>query len=989
MAGSSRPPSSCRLDHGGLIDRAKPVSFTFNGRNYTGFEGDTLASALLAHGVHLNGRSFKYHRPRGIAGAGYEEPATLVQLTGDEDVPNMPVTRVRLRNGLQARSVNCWPSPQFDLGSIAQLFSRFLPAGFYYKTFMWPDWHLFEPFIRRAAGLGRAPSRPPAGIQYETRYHHCDVLVVGAGPAGLMAALVAGEAGARVLLVDDDTHPGGRLNADGGTVAGEPAQAWVHDVVARLKALETVEYLRDATAWAVHEHGFVMVTERALGPRHLLQRTRRVRAAQVVVAAGAIERPIPFADNDRPGVMLASAVSTYAGRYGVAPGRRAVVFTNNDSAYHCAFLLKRSGLEAVTVVDARAAPGQDLIERARAAGIAVEPGHVVRGIAGARHVRGAVIARTGADVDTRTIPCDLVCVSGGWNPAVHLFSQSRGTVRYDDRLATFVPGEPAQAVVCAGSANGVFDLGGCLADGAWAGAEAARACGRTPADVAKPEACGNDTLNVEPLWFVEPVRPGAKVFLDIQNDVTLEDVRLAIREGFSAVEHVKRYTTAGMGVDQGKTGNVNVIGAVAQTVARAPGEIGTTTFRPPYVPVEFGAIAGHRPGALILPYRHTPMTGWHKARGAEMYEAGARWRRPGYYPLEGESFQETVNRESRAVRESVGIYDGSPLGKFDIRGPDALKLLELVYTNAWESLVAGNGRYGLMLTDDGLVFDDGVTFKLGPDHYLMTTATGNADLAHRKLEELLQVHRPHWQVVITPVTTQWANATVCGPLARQVLEAAGTDIDLANRAFPFMSLREGQVAGLGARVCRVSFTGELSYEINVPARHGLELWEKLMAAGTTFGITPVGSEANHVLRVEKGFLSLGHEADATADPYDLGMGWIVSRKKPDFLGKRAMEIRRAASGPRRELVGLLPADPGLLVTEGAPLTPGGARQKTEGFVSACVWSVVRNRTVALGLLAGGRGRIGQTAHIRLKDRVIEAEVTAPVFHDPDGALLRS
>ncbi len=989
MAGNAKRASSFRLERGGLVDRAKPTSFTFNGRDYTGLEGDTLASALLAHGVHLNGRSFKYHRPRGISGAGYEEPSTLVQLVGDEDVPNMAVTRVRLRNGLEARSVNCWPSPEFDLGSIAQGFSRFLPAGFYYKTFMWPDWHLFEPFIRRAAGLGHAPAKPPEDIQYETRFDHCDVLVVGAGPAGLIAALRAGEAGARVLLVDDDTHPGGRLNADGGTVAGEPASAWVREIAARLDALDTVERLSDATAWAVHEHGLVMITERAPDQTHLFQRTRRVRAARTIVATGAIERPIPFADNDRPGVMMASAVAAYVGRYAVAPGRRAVVFTNNDSAYPCAHLLKQAGLEAVTIVDARATPDSLLMENARQAGIDVEPGHVVRGAAGGRHVRGAVIARVGADIDTRTIPCDLLGVSGGWNPAVHLFSQSRGTVRYDDELATFVPDQPAQDVLCAGSANGIFDLAGCLADGARAGTEAALACGHASAKTSPPEAQGNDSLNIEPLWFVEPARSGAKVFLDIQNDVTLDDVRLAIREGFSAVEHVKRYTTAGMGVDQGKIGNVNVIGAVAQTVAQAPGEIGTTTFRPPYAPVEFGAIAGHRPGPRVFPYRHTPMTGWHKARGAEMYEAGARWRRPGYYPRSGETFQETVNRESRAVREGVGIYDGSPLGKFDIRGPDALKLLELVYTNGWESLVAGHGRYGLMLTDDGLVFDDGVTFKLGSDHYLMTTATGNADMAYRKLEELLQVHRPRWQVTITPVTTQWANATVCGPLARQVLEKAGTDIDLGNKSFPFMSLREGHLVGLEARVCRVSFTGELSFEINVPARHGLELWEKLMAAGAEFNITPVGSEANHVLRVEKGFLSLGHEVDATADPYDLGMGWIVSRKKPDFLGKRAMEIRRGANVPRRELVGLLPADPTLLVTEGAPLTPGGRAEHTEGFVSACVWSVVLNRTVALGLLERGRARVGQTAHIRLKDRVIEAEVTAPVFHDVDGARLRS
>ena len=972
---------------GGRIDRTRPLRFRFNGRPYEGYEGDSLASALLAQGVRLTARSFKYHRPRGIVGAGIEEPACFVELTGEAAEGNRPITTVALREGLDARSVNCWPSPAFDLLSVNQAVARLLPAGFYYKTFMWPDWHLFEPHIRRAAGLAAAPERDAGEGRYETRHWHCDVLVVGAGPAGLMAALAAGRSGARVLLADDGREPGGSLLGQAARIDGAPALDWVEQTVAALDALPNVTRLQDANVWAYREANLLLLTERSPAPGHLEQRTWRVRAARVLLATGAIERPLVFADNDRPGVMLASAARCYVNRYAVRPGRRALVFTNNSSAYQAAAELQAAGVEIAALVDSR--PQVPDAAAALLPDSEILAGHVVSRARGGRQLRGAAIRPISGGAERR-IDCDLLCLSGGWSPSVQLYSQSRSPLRFDTGIAAFVPDEPArQAVACAGAAKGRFGLPAILADGAEAGRRAAAELGFAAEAVALPAAEPEPALEIAPLWHVEPDRRGAKAFLDLQHDVTLDDVRLAQREGFGAVEHVKRYTTAGMGIDQGRTGNVNVIGAIAAAQGKALDEVGTTTFRSPVVPVSFGALAGAREGSAILPYRHTPVTAWNQERGAVMYEAGARWRRPGYYPLPGESFQQSVDREAGAVREAVGLYDGSPLGKFEIKGPDALRLIELLYSNAFASLKSGMGRYGLMLSDDGLILDDGVTFKLGENRYLMSTSTAHADEVHRHMERLLQVERPDWRVWITPVTAQWANATLCGPRAREVLVALGTDIDLSPEAFPFMALREGRVAGLPARVCRVSFTGELSFEINVRGRDMAVLWERILEAGAPFGLVPVGSEANHVLRVEKGFLSLGHEVDGTADPIDLGMAWALSKKKPDYIGKRAIEIRRARAAPRRELVGLLTEDPQRLVTEGAPLTPGGNKAPSEGFVSASVWSVVKQRSVALGLLMDGRARIGETAHIRLKHEVVPAEITRPCFHDPEGILLRS
>ena len=978
--------TSARLANGGMIDRNQPVEFEFNNKRYQGFAGDTLASALLANGVSLTARSFKYHRPRGIISCGVEEPSSYVELIGESQAGNQPMTTVQIKPGLRAKSVNCWPSPEFDVMAINQYFSKLLPAAFYYKTFMWPGWHVYESAVRRAAGLANAPELDYRNENYEARHGHCDVLIVGSGPAGLMAALTAAHSGARVIVADMQPQPGGSLFSTNQVIDQQPANQWIGHVTEELSQLDQVTLLQNTTVWAYREHNLLMMSQRCVENTGICQRSWRVRAKHTIIATGAIERTLVFPDNDRPGIMLASSVKTYINRYAVRPGAKAVIFTNNSSAYSIVEDLLQSGVEVVGIIDSRENTGEDcksLVKQIR-----LLPRHVVIKSHGKKHIE-AVTVQSLKDGVQQKLECDLLCMSGGWNPTVHLHSQSRGSLRYDPTLATFLPHIAAQASSCVGAAAGIFSLDQALQDGIEKAAAVLASLGFKLKQPQSPEVDATLAYHIEPLWHVEQSNPSAKSFIDIHNDVTLNDIHLAIREGFDAVEHAKRYTTTGMGIDQGKTGNVNAIGAIAQHTGCAMDEVGTTTFRSPYIPVEFGAIAGLREESVIFPYRHTPMTQWHKDNGAVMYEAGARWRRPGLYPRQGERFQETVNRESLTVRQGVGVYDGSPLGKFEIKGSDSLRLLEMLYTNSFASLENNLGRYGLMLTDDGLILDDGVTFKLADNHYFMSTSTGHADEVFRHMEHFLQIERPHWDVKITPVTSQWCNATVCGPKARLLLQALGTDLDLSNHAFPFMALREGTVAGFPARVCRVSFTGELSYEINVFPRYGLNLWQKIIDTGKAFDIAPIGSEANHVLRVEKGFLSLGHEVDGTTDAFDLGMGWIMSNKKSDYIGKRAVEIRRSDPGPRRELVGLLIEDPNRLVTEGAPITPGGNRVASEGLVTACVHSVVQNRSIALALLKNGRERMGGRAYIRMKDEVVSAEIVAPCFHDAEGVRLRS
>jgi len=1004
--------SAYRLREGGRIERDRPLSFTFNGKRYAGYAGDTLASALMANGVFVVARSWKYHRPRGVVACGVEEPNALVQLeSGARTIPNARATEVELYEGLTATSVNCWPGVDFDLMAVSGMFGRLMPAGFYYKTFMWPKglWMKYEHCIRKASGLGVAPAVADVD-RYDKMNAHCDVLVVGAGPAGLAAALAAGRSGARVMLVDEQNAFGGSLlhTANGATSAassaidGKAPLEWVERTVVELTALSEVRMLRRSTAFGYHDHNFVTINERLrdhLPPSRrngTRERVWRVRARQVVLATGAIERPLVFGNNDRPGIMLASAVAAYLNRYAVRPGSRAVIFTNNDSAYQSALDLMAAGIPVVTIVDARRDPRGSLPARARAAGIEIIDHAVVVDTRGTQRVRAVKVAALTADGErvtrpARTIACDVVGVSGGWSPVVHLHAQSGGRPRYDRLRACFVPGESVQDERSAGACNGSFQLHECVGEGLAAGAEAARRAGYgdgTP--IASPATAVTTEEPMRALWLVPSSNAGSrgpKRFVDLQNDVTASDIQLAAREGYRSIEHVKRYTALGFGTDQGKLGNINGMAILARALGNDIPSTGTTTFRPNYTPVTFGAIAGRDLGDMFEPIRKTALHQWHAAHGAAFENVG-QWKRPWYYPKAGETMHEAVNRECLAARNGVGIMDASTLGKIDIQGPDAATFLDLVYTNAWSKLAVGRCRYGLMLDENGMAIDDGVTTRLAEHHYLMTTTTGGAARVMAWLERWLQTEWPHLKVYLTSVTDHWATAAVVGPDSRSVVQAVCPDIDFSAEAFPFMSYREGTAAGIPARVMRISFSGELAYEVNVSANDARRVWEALVAAGEPYGITPYGTEAMHVLRAEKGFIIIGQDTDGSVTPVDLGMQWIIAKGK-DFVGRRSLARSDTAREGRKQLVGLLAENPNEVLPEGAPVVED-ANAATPvpmlGHVTSSYFSACLERSIALALVKDGAKRMGETVHVPLPGgKVMRAVVASSVFLDPEGA----
>ena len=996
-----------RLVNDGRIDRARPQRFTFDGRELEGYAGDTLASALLANGIHLVGRSFKYHRPRGIFAAGAEEPNALLQIgRGGRSEPNQKAPQVELHDGLYAESQNRTPSLRFDRGAINDLLAPLFPAGFYYKTFMWPAalWLRYEAVIRSLAGMGRT-AREADPDRYDQTNAHCDVLIAGGGPAGLMAALAAGRAGARVILADEQNEFGGRLLSEPHedmTIDGEAALDWVAKARAELEGMPEVRLLPRTTVFGYYDHNFLALIERVTGhlgedaPDHLpRQRMWRVRAGQVVLATGAIERPLVFAENDRPGIMLAGAARAYLNRYAVKPGAKVLVFTNNDDAYRAALDLNAAGVAVPAVVDLRENPQGDLPRRAREAGIEVLAGHGVVGTKGRLRIKEARVAPIAGDAVTgpaRVIACDALAMSGGWNPAVHLFSQSRGTLRFEEARGIFLPGETIQANRSAGACNGAFFLAACLAEGAKAGAGAATECGFEASYTATLETSEAEDEAMRVVWHVPSDRPSGKVraFVDFQNDVTAKDVKLAAREGYRSVEHFKRYTTTGMGTDQGKTSNINGLAILAGALGEAIPAVGTTTFRPPYTPVAFGAFAGRELHAFYAPIRRTPMHSWHEGHGAAFEDVG-QWKRPWYYPRRGEDMHAAVQREALGARTAVGILDASTLGKIDIQGADAAELLDRVYTNAWSKLGVGRCRYGLMLGEDGMVMDDGVSARLSENHFLMSTTTGNAARVLAWLEEWVQTEWPELNVHMTSATEQWATVSVSGPKARDLLAELTRDIDLSPEAFPFMSFREGKVAGVPARVFRISFTGELSYEINVAARHGLAVWTACMMAGEKYGITPFGTEAMHLLRAEKGFIIVGQETDGTVTPSDLDMDWIVSKKKPDFLGRRSLSRADSLRSGRKRLVGLFTEDPKTVLDEGAQIVAEPRERppmKMIGHVTSSYFSPNLGRSIALALIEDGPARMGETLYAPMLGRTIPVQVTGPVFLDPDGERMR-
>ncbi|MGW4758317.1 sarcosine oxidase subunit alpha family protein [Streptomyces chartreusis] len=926
----------------GRIHRDEPLTFTFDGTEYQGFRGDTLASALLANGVIQAGTSIKLGRPRGIFSAGVEEPNAVVQIEEPFPEPMLPATTVELYDGLVASSLT---------------------------------------------GQGRLATEPDPA-RYDAVHAHCDLLIVGAGPAGLAAAAAAARSGARVILADDQPEPGGSLLGTGEHLD------WVDEVTGRLAAAPEARVLSRTTVFGHYDDNHLLAVERrtnhlgADAPEDVArERVWRIRARRVVLATGAHERSLAFADNDRPGVMLAASARTYVNRFGVLPGRHAVVLTTNDSAYAAALDLAAAGLSVTAVVDTRPEPGE-WAERARAAGIEVLAGHAVTGTTGEARLSAVTVAPYGESAGQREFAADLLLVAGGWNPVVHLFSQSGGRLRHDEALGSFVPDSTRQAVEVAGAASGAADLAAVLAQGAAAGARAVEAEGYSPTTPRLPAPAAQPRRTPPMHVYALPGAAGAPRFVDLQRDVTVDDLARATGAGLRSVEHTKRYTTAGTANDQGRTSGVLAGGIVAELLGVDVSELGTTTFRPPYIPVSFAALAGRDRGALSDPVRTTALHEWHAAHGA-LFENVGQWKRPWYYPLAGEDMEAAVLRECRATRESVGFMDASTLGKIDVQGPDAAVLLDRLYTNMMSTLKVGMIRYGVMCRPDGMVFDDGTVIRVAQDRFLVTTTTGNAAAVLDWMEEWHQTEWPELKVHCTSVTEQWATVALVGPKSREVLGSLAPELAVANDDFPFMAWRGTTVAGIAARVCRISFSGELAYEINVSPWQALALWEAVYEAGAPYGITPYGTETMHVLRAEKGYPIIGQDTDGTVTPQDLGMSWVVSKKKPDFIGKRSYARADTARPDRKHLVGLLPEDPGTFLPEGTHLIADGVLLTPPvpmlGHVTSSYRSAALGRTFALALVKGGRDRIGERLFAPVGDRLVPVTVASPVLYDPEGA----
>ena len=991
VSSPSGAPQPHRLS-GGSIDRSRPVRGYFDGQAIDGFAGDTLASALLANGIRLVGRSFKYHRPRGILTAGPEEPNALVELrSGARREPNTRATTIEMFDGLEAASQNRWPSLRFDLLSVNSLLTPFFPAGFYYKTFMWPPsfWErVYEPFIRRAAGLGRAAAEPDPD-HYEQTYAFCDVLIVGAGAAGLAAAQMAARSGARVIVCEQDFIAGGRLLADDREIGGMPGSAWAEAIVAELRGLPNVQLMPRTCVFGVYDGGVYGAVERVadhlpVPPAHQpRQRLWRIMAKRAILASGAIERPLVFPGNDRPGVMMASSMRSYLSRFAVRPGERVALFTNNDDGWRTAKALRKCGVDIAAIVDSRPevprhlkaqCPDARIIADARVSG--TKAGPLLRAI--------TVEARGG----TERIEADTLAISGGWNPELGLTCHHGGRPVWNADLAAFVPGQTPPGLTAVGAANGRMLLRDCLIEGSEAGLKASDDTGFTTS-AQEPPRVDDETFAVTAFWHVG----GRKAFVDFQNDVTADDIALSEREGFRSVEHLKRYTTLGMATDQGKLSNVNGLAIMAALTGQAIPAVGTTSYRPPYVPIAIGALAGHHRGKQFRPTRLTPSHQWAQEQGAEFVETGA-WLRAQYFPRPGEKdWLETVTREVRAVRSAVGFCDVSTLGKIEVHGPDAGAFLDRLYINTFSNLPVGRARYGLMLREDGIAFDDGTTSRLADDRYFMTTTTANAVRVFAHMQFCHQVLWPELDVQFASATDEWAQFSVAGPKARDVLaQLVDPPFRISNADFPYMAVAELEVCnGIPARLYRLSFSGELAYEIGVPARYGDALARALMQAGEPFGIVPYGTEALGVMRIEKGHVA-GNELDGRTTADDLGLGRMMSSKK-DFIG-RVMAARPALVDPKRpKLVGLRPRDAGKRLYAGAHLLPVGAALVAEndrGIITSVAFSPTLNHWVGLGFIVGGTERIGQNAMMVdfMRDSFIEVELCAPVFVDPKGERLR-
>lgn len=987
---ASSSSGAFRVKGAGRHTPARTARLTFDGKSYTALEGDTVASALLAHGVHLLGRSFKYHRPRGILTAGPEEPNALLDVSRDaaRRQPNVRATVQEVFDGAKIASQNRWPSLKHDIGAFNDMLSPFFAAGFYYKTFMWPKeaWHkIYEPIIRRAAGLGVAPTEDDPD-HYASRYVHCDVLIAGAGVAGLTAALSAAATGKKIILVDEQPEVGGALHYDASTmIDGRNGYDWAQATVAKLKAMPNVTVLTRTTVFGYYNHGFLGLVERVTdhvakpskdAPR---ERLWQVRTKKVILATGSIERHMVFANNDRPGIMLASAARSFLNHHGVAVGHNVGVYTAHDSAYEAAFDLKRAGISIAVIVDSRDKPGEAVLAEARKLGIDVLTGHAVVDTSGRLRINSMTVARNG-NFDRRKIKVDALIVSAGWTPSVHLFSQSRGKLKFDEANQRFVPDIYAQNSISVGGCNGTDDLAELIDEAITAGGGRLALSGEnrfewTGGMIGAGEGAGPDHA--------------VKAFVDFQHDVTAKDIRLAVREGMHSIEHIKRFTTNGMASDQGKLSNMHGLAIASEMLSRPIPQVGLTTFRAPYTPVTYGTLINHSRGELFDPARKTPMHDLEAAAGAEFEDVG-NWKRAWYFPRPGEDMHAAVNRECRTARDIAGVFDASTLGKIEVVGPDAAQFLNLLYTNAWDTLKPGKCRYGIMTREDGFIYDDGVVGRLAEDRFHVTTTTGGAPRVLHHMEDYLQTEFPHLKVWLTSTTEQWAVIAVQGPKAREIIEPFVEELDISNEAFPHMSVAECMVMGVPARLFRVSFTGEIGFEVNVPADFGPAVWQAIWERAEDMGACLYGTEAMHVLRAEKGYLIVGQDTDGTVTPDDAGYGWAVSKKKTDFVGIRGLKRPDLVRDGRKQLVGLLTKDPREVLEEGGQIVadPNQPKPMTMlGHVTSSYWSENLGRSIAIALVARGRSRIGETLYVPMADKTIAVEVTDMVFVDREGGRI--
>ncbi len=993
-----------RLNKEGLINRNKKISFTFNGKKLFGYEGDTIASALIANGIHLVGRSFKYHRPRGFFGAGVEEPNAKLQVEfNGHSEPNVNATEMELVEGLSATSQNCWPSVNFDVGAINNFLKMFFPAGFYYKTFMWPKsfWYkIYEPFIRKAAGLGVA-SIEKDKERYEHKFEYCDLLVTGSGPSGLASAYAAAKNGAKVILAEDKPRFGGTLLTDDVSIDNLSGKDWAEKIISELKSMPNVTVKNRSQVFGYYDHNMLVMFERVsdhlekkskFTPR---QRLWYIRAKETILSTGSIERPIVFGNNDTPGIFLSAAAKEYMKVYGVLVGKKPLIFTNNDSAYETALEFKKNNVEPI-ILDTREEHSSELIDEAKSKGIDIRFSHGVIVANGYKKVKSAKIGKLNKDKNSfekiEIVDCDCICVSGFWTPSVHLASQSGNKLKYEEKIDAFIPDKKKQHETSVGAANGSFTLEESLKHGFENGSNLSAKITETKTEISIPNVNEKKYGAHDKFWCMPlPKNENPKRFVDFQNDVSVSDIEIALREGYRSIEHVKRYTTLGMATDQGRTSNLNGLQLVSNIENKIVPEVGHTTFRPPFTPITIGTIVGREVGMEYMPTRKTPMHEWHEKNNAVFVDAGA-WKRPRYYKEGNETLFEASKREAKNVRENVGICDVTTLGKIDIKGPDAAEFLNRVYTNAWMKLPIGKARYGLMLREDGIVMDDGTTTRISENHYHMTTTTAQAANVLSHLEYYLQIVWPELNVNVVSTTEQWAGAAIAGPKSRDMLSKLYPDLDVSNEALPFMGYKEAEFFGVPSRIFRISFSGELAYEINVKSDHGMFMWEKMMEVGKEFGNQPYGTEALSTLRIEMGHVA-GPELDGRTIPSDVSLNGLVSKKK-DFIGKNSLGREAFNVESRQKIVGLIPIDRKSSIPEGSHIVQDQNAKLPNpklGHVSSSCWSVENNNPFSLAIMKDGKNMIGKKffAVSPLKNKSIEVEVISSHYVDPEGKRVRS